>query len=92
MKHNQLCYRPTFIEVDLNAIRHNFLQIRKHVGKDIAILVPIKANAYGHGMLEICDALVRSGVDYLGVGTVDEAIFLRRNGFAKIPILMLDLC
>jgi len=89
MKHNQLCYRPTFIEVDLNAIRYNFLQIRKHVGKDTAILVPIKANAYGHGMLETCETLVRSGVDYLGAGTVDEAVFLRRNGFRKIPILML---
>ena len=88
-KHNQLCYRPTWIEVDLNAIRHNFLQIRKHTGKDTAILVPVKANAYGHGMLETCDTLVRSGVDYLGVGTIDEAIFLRRNGFVKTPILML---
>ena len=89
IKHNQLCYRPTWIEVDLNAIRHNFTQIRKYVGKDAAILVPIKANAYGHGMLEICDVLIRSRVDYLGVGTVDEAVFLRRNGFTKIPILML---
>jgi len=88
-RHNQLCYRPTWIEVDLNAIRHNFLQIRKFTGKDTAILVPVKANAYGHGILETCDVLVRSGVDYLGVGTVDEAIFLRRNGFVKTPVLML---
>jgi alanine racemase len=87
--HNRLCHRPTWIEVDLNAIRHNFLQIRKLINKDTAILVPVKANAYGHGMLEICDTLVRSGVDYLGAGTVDEAIFLRNNGFVKTPILML---
>ncbi len=89
VNHNRLCYRPTWIEVDLNAIRHNFLQIRKLIGKGTSILVPVKANAYGHGILEICDTLVRSGVDYLGVGTVDEAIFLRSNGFVKIPILML---
>ncbi len=88
-KYNQTHYRPTWIEVDLNAIRNNFLQIKKRVEKDTSILVPVKANAYGHGMLEVCDALVNSGVDYIGVGTVDEALFLRRNGFNRIPVLML---
>lgn len=88
-KNNQPHYRPTWIEVDLNAIRHNLLQVKKRVEKDTAILVPVKANAYGHGMLETCEILVKSGVDYIGVGTVDEALFLRKNRFRKIPILML---
>ena len=81
-------YRPTWIEVDLNAIKHNFLHIRKSVSKDTAILVPVKANAYGHGILEVATTLVTSGVDYLGVGTTDEGVLLRRKGF-KIPILVL---
>ena len=81
-------YRPTWIEVDLNAIKHNFLKIRKSVSKDTAILVPVKANAYGHGIFEVATELVASGVDYLGVGTTDEGVLLRKKGF-KVGILML---
>ena len=84
MKH----YRPTWAEVDLGAVRYNFLQIKKLADKTTKVLVAVKANAYGHGILEISGTLVKSGVDYLGVGTTDEALYLRNNGF-KIPILML---
>lgn len=83
-----LTYRPTWIEIDLGAIRDNFLQIKRLLGKAIKVLVAVKANAYGHGILEVCDVLVKSGVDYLGVATTDEALYLRRNGF-EIPILIL---
>jgi alanine racemase len=80
--------RPTWAEIDLNAIRHNFLQIKKLLHKQTKVLAAVKANAYGHGILEVSDMLVSSGVDYLGVGTTDEALYLRRNGF-KIPVLIL---
>jgi alanine racemase len=82
-------YTPTWIEIDLDAIRHNLLQIRRLVNSDTVILAPVKANAYGHGILKISETLVDSGVGYLGVSTIDEAVFLRNNGFKKIPILML---
>jgi alanine racemase len=82
-------YLPTWMEIDLKAIRHNLLQIRKLVGNDVSILAPVKANAYGHGILEISRVFADMGVDYLGVGTIDEALLLRRNGFKKMPILML---
>ncbi|NQT90932.1 MAG: alanine racemase [Candidatus Omnitrophica bacterium] len=81
-------YRPTWAEVDLSAIRHNFLRIRGIVGKKTMILAAVKTNAYGHGMLEVSDIMVKAGVDYLGVGATDEALCLRRNGF-KVPVLML---
>ena len=81
-------YRPTWAEIDLNAIKHNFLQIKKLLDKQTKVLAAVKANAYGHGMLEVSEILVGSGVDYLGVGTTDEALYLRKNGF-KIPVLML---
>lgn len=81
-------YRPTWAEIDLSAIRHNFLKIKGLVDKQTKILVAVKANAYGHGIIEVSRLLVRSGVDYLGVGTTDEALYLRRSGFT-LPILML---
>jgi alanine racemase len=82
-------YNPTWIEIDLGAIRHNLLQIRKLIKTGTAVLAPVKANAYGHGILEVSDVLIDSGVDYLGVSTIDEALLLRKNGFKKVPILML---
>jgi len=81
-------YRPTWAEIDLDAIRYNFLQVKKLVGKATKVLVAVKANAYGHGILEVSDVLVRAGVDYLGVGTTDEGLWLRKNRF-RVPVLML---
>jgi len=81
-------YRPTWAEVDLKAIEHNYRQIRRRVGKGINIMVVVKANAYGHGTVEVSRVLERSGVNYLGVATTDEAVRLRDYGI-KSPILVL---
>ena len=81
-------YRPTWVEIDLNAIKYNFFQLKKLLKKNTAMLIVVKANAYGHGILEVSKALVKAGVDYLGVATTDEAILLRENNF-NIPILTL---
>lgn len=81
-------YRPTWAEIDLDAIRHNFLQIKRLLDKETRVLVVVKANAYGHGILEVSDILVKSGVDYLGVATTDEALYLRKKAF-KIPVMIL---
>jgi alanine racemase len=80
--------RPTWAEVDLSAIRHNLLQIKRLINPDTKVLVAVKANAYGHGIIEVSGVLVDCGADYLGVATIDEGALLRKKGF-KIPILML---
>ena len=46
-------YRPTWAEIDLKAIEHNYRQVRRLVGKNLNIMVVVKANAYGHGIVEI---------------------------------------
>ncbi|MFC1806763.1 alanine racemase [Candidatus Omnitrophota bacterium] len=81
-------YRPTWAEIDLNAVDHNLKAIKRLLKRGTKVLVAVKANAYGHGILEVSKRLIRSGVDYLGVGTTDEAVLLRK---AKInaPILIL---
>ena len=84
--------RPTWAEIDLSAIEHNLNQIRKVVDAQEKgspkIMVVIKANAYGHGLIEVARTLEKLQVDYLGVATLDEAIALRENQI-NIPVLVL---
>lgn len=82
--------RPTWVEIDLSALEHNFKQIKKLVGKLAKVLCVVKADAYGHGMIEVSRRLSRCGADYLGVASIDEAIKLRKSGI-KLPILILEL-
>ncbi len=81
-------YRPTWAEVDLKAIKFNLRQIRRLIGKGIAVMPVVKANAYGHGIVEVSSALRDEGVEYLGVATIDEALRLRERHI-NIPILIL---
>lgn len=81
-------YRPTWAEVDLGAIRYNFGEIKKRLSPAVKVMAVVKANAYGHGILEVSRTLSSSGVDYLGVATMDEAVKLRQNNIKK-PILVL---
>ena len=81
-------YRPTFAEIDLGAIRYNLRKIRRIVGSRTRILAVVKADAYGHGMKEVSRAIVKEGVDYLGVASLDEARELRQAGIkSKIIVL-----
>lgn len=81
-------YRPTYAEIDLSAVRYNFDQIKRLVSDNVKIMAVVKANAYGHGIVEVSKTLVSCGVDYLGVATMDEAVRLRQNKVKK-PILVL---
>ena len=79
---------PVWIEVDLEAIRENFRQIRRHVPEPVQILTVIKANGYGHGLLPVAQALSEAGADFLAVASGVEAVALRRSGVgAKILVL-----
>jgi alanine racemase len=86
--HSKPRYRPTWAEIDMRAIAHNYRQVRKLVGKSTNIMVVVKANAYGHGTVEISAVLEKLGVNYLGVATTDEAVRLRDHGI-RTPILVL---
>jgi alanine racemase len=67
------------IQVDLAAIRANYQLIKEHV-KPAKVMAVVKANAYGHGMLEVAKTLDAMGVDALGVADMTEAIELRKSG------------
>lgn len=79
--------RPTHIEIDLSAIRHNLDEVRQAVGPERKILAPVKANAYGHGMLPVARAALEAGASMLGVAYLDEGIALRQAGIAA-PVLI----
>jgi len=81
-------HRPTWVEVDLGAVRYNFRTLKKRLAPGTQVMAAVKANAYGHGLLEVARALAACGVDHLGVACVDEGIVLRRGG-VRVPILNL---
>lgn len=80
--------RPTWAEIDLDALRHNVRAIRRRVGNQTQIMGIVKANAYGHGLVRVAQELVQNGVEQLGVAFVEEGIELRQNGIS-VPILVL---
>ena len=73
-------------EVDLDAISHNINRIRERAGRPIKLLVPIKANAYGHGVVAVSRYLETLGVDGLATANVDDALAARRAG-VTLPIV-----
>jgi len=79
--------RPSYITVDLTRLTQNFEAIQKHVG-DVTVMPIIKANAYGHGLVEVGKHMASLGVTYLGVAYLEEAILLRESG-VNTPILVL---
>jgi alanine racemase len=65
-------------EIDLGAIRNNVSEICGFVGPRVAVMPVVKADAYGHGALEVARVALESGADWLGVATVEEGVALRK--------------
>ncbi len=80
--------RLTRAEINLESLRFNLDGIRKRVGPKVRVMGIVKANAYGHGIVEIAHALNKFDIDYLGVGFLEEGILLRNHGITA-PILVL---
>ncbi len=64
-------------EIDLSAFRRNLDRLQKHIGGDTKILLPVKADAYGHGITEITKEASSFGVSYFGVASLEEALSVR---------------
>jgi len=80
--------RPTWAEIDLAALRHNFQEIQKTIGDGCDVLAVVKADAYGHGASQVAPALAAAGADLFGVALVEEGVALRKLGIEQ-PILVL---
>ena len=74
------------LTIDLGNVAHNLSSMRKHIGPAVKVMGVVKADAYGHGMLQVARKIEAEGVDYLGVADLAEAQTLRAAGI-KTPIL-----
>ena len=78
----------TWIEVDTDVLQHNYRLIRRVTGEKVRLMAVVKANAYGHGLIEFARAVQSFGVDWIGVSFLEEALKLRRHNVGT-PILIL---
>lgn len=77
----------SWIEISKNALTHNVSTIRSLIGRKTILAPCVKANAYGHGLVETARILVRTGADRLCVALIDEARALRKAGI-RVPLLI----
>ena len=80
--------KRTWAEISLANLRHNYLAIRSRLPEGCRFLGVVKADAYGHGAVQVAHLLQDAGADYLAVSCLDEAMELRRGG-VYLPILIL---
>jgi alanine racemase len=76
-------------EINLDNIAHNVREIRRITSKKAEIMGVVKADAYGHGVMEVVKTLLDNGVTHLAVSMLDEAIQLRKCDIS-VPILVLS--
>jgi alanine racemase len=79
----------TVLEINLNAISHNFNFFKSKLKRTTKMMVMVKAFGYGNGGFEIAKLLEHHKVDYLGVAFADEGISLKTAGI-KLPIMVLN--
>lgn len=79
----------TILEVDLNALVHNYKFYRARLRPKTKVMVMVKAFAYGSGALEVSKLLQYHNVDYLAVAYADEGIYLRQHGI-EVPIMVMN--
>lgn len=82
--------KRTWAEIDLDALAHNYRTLRARMGVNARFLGVVKADAYGHGAVEVSRTLEELGAEYLAVSNLDEALELRQGG-VTLPILQLGL-
>lgn len=79
----------TYIEVDLDAIAHNVRALKAHIGPRVTLIAVVKANAYGHGAVEVARTALQHGAGWLAVARTEEGIALRQAGI-NAPILVMN--
>ena len=78
---------PTWLEIDLDRLDRNIETIQNAIGADVGILLTVKADAYGHGAVQVVSA-VAPRVRIFGVATVDEAVELWESGIRNDILIL----
>jgi alanine racemase len=80
--------RPTWVEIDLDAIATNTRRVTEIIGPEVALMAVLKADAYGHGAIKVARTVLNNGASMLGVASLSEAGILRDAGISA-PVLIL---
>ncbi len=80
-------HKDAWVEINLESLAQNIIEIKRGIPADKKFMAIVKADAYGHGASMIAQTMLASGVDALGVSSVDEGLDLR-NVKIKCPILV----
>ncbi len=80
--------RPTWLEIDVDAIAQNVRCIKALIGPSVRLLAVLKADAYGHGTIKVARTALNNGASYCGIASVNEAVQLRQAGITA-PVLVL---
>lgn len=81
-------HRDAWVEINIANLEHNIREIKKYVPADTKLLGVVKADAYGHGSVMLAPTILASGIDMLGVASIDEGVDLR-NAKINCEILVL---
>jgi alanine racemase len=68
---------PNWLELDWDALKHNARAVQDYIGAERTLWAVVKADAYGHGAVQVTDALLQAGVAHFIVASLDEAVALR---------------
>jgi alanine racemase len=80
--------RPTWAEISLPTLRHNFRTLQQYVAPNATICAVVKADAYGHGAVECARCLEKEGATWFGVTSADEGLQLRQAGITSRILLL----
>ena len=81
-------HRDAWVEINISNLEHNIREIKRNIPKNVKLLGVVKADAYGHGAVMLAPTILASGIDMLGVASIDEGYDLRE---AKINCEILVL-
>ena len=89
----QSMYRNNYVTIDLRAIAHNYQLLKSVMPSGTDVMPVIKADAYGHGLIQVARTVVRSGANKLAVALIEEGLMLRKNGVdSNVKVLVLGAC
>ncbi|MFH1504546.1 MAG: alanine racemase [Candidatus Omnitrophota bacterium] len=83
--------RPLWIDIDLGTLRKNIKVVKKYLSPKVRAIATIKQSAYGHGLMPIARELDKQGIDFFGVGSIEEAVLLRKDGFKGSVIILTNV-
>lgn len=84
---NDQFYRDSWVEINLDHVEYNIKQLAAHIGEDKGIYAVVKANAYGHGYVQVAQTALDAGAQALAV-----AFWMRQSICAKMAFMQPSLC